>query len=350
MLGTTLDNVRAPDETDRGLIHALHIDARAPFSQISLALGVSTQTVARRYQSLRAKASLRILGLPHPQHARLAEWLVRLSVSPGASRDVAVALSRRADITLVSLVSGGSEIVAIVQAPVTATSAERLLSRDVPRTAGVTAVSAHRLLHLYLGRPTVWRGCANVLDDHQRRCLQPQWATDAGHPNCEPTFSDTDVSLLAALREEGRASYADLAAATGRSPATVARRLAFLRASGSLYFEVGMDPALFGISTRTFLWMEVAPDRLDRVAVQLSGHEEAVFVAATTGRSNLVANVLCRDPAALHRFLTRVVGRLEGVRSVESAPVSQNVTRADAISVPPARYRVPNPRVARQAG
>src|SRR5258708_7542057 len=320
MVSPILDNFRTPDETDRGLIHALHIDARAPFSQIGSALGVSTQTVARRYQSLRAKASLRVLGLPHPQHAHRAEWLIRLTVSPGASRDVAFALSRRADTSWVSLVSGGAEIVAIVQAPIMATSAETLLTRDVPRTAGGTAAPAHRLLHLYLGRPAIWRRCANILDDHQRRCLQPRWLTNPGHPICEPAFTGTDVSLLAALREEGRASYADLAAATGRSPATVARRLAFLRASGSLYFEVDMNPAVFGISTRTFLWMEVAPDRLDQVALRLSGHEEPVFVAATTGRSNLVANVLCPDPAALHRFLTPLLGPLAGAPPLTPAP------------------------------
>ena len=350
MLSTISDSFWTPDETDRGLIHALHIDARAPFSQIGSALGVSTQTVARRYQRLRAKASLRVLGLPHPQHAHRAEWLIRLAVSPGASRDVALALGRRADTSWVSLVSGGAEIVAIVQAPMTASSAETLLTRDVPRTAGVTAVSAHRLLHLYLGRPTVWRGCADILDDQQRRCLQPRWPTDPGHPNSEPAFSDTDVSLLAALREDGRASYADLATATGRSPATVARRLAFLRASGSLYFEVDMDHAVFGISTRTLLWMEVAPDRLDQVATRLSGHGEPVFVAATTGRSNLVANVLCPDPAALYRFLTRLVGTLDGVRSLESAPVLQTVKRAGPMSMPPAWYRAPSPGVVRHAG
>jgi len=350
MLSPILDKLRAPDETDRGLIHALHIDARAPFSQIGSALGVSTQTVARRYQSLRAIASLRVRGLPHPHRARRAEWLVRLTVSPAAARDVALALSRRADTSTVGLVSGGAEIIAIVQAPITASSAETLLARDVPRTAGVTAVSAHRLLHLYLGRPTFWRGCANTLDEHQRRCLQPRWLADTGDQVCEPAFSDADAGLLAALREEGRASYADLAAATGRSPATVARRLAFLRASGSLYFDVDMDPAVFGISTRTFLWLEVAPDRLDQVAQRLSRHEEPVFVAATTGRSNLVASVLCPDPAALHRFLTHLVGTLDGVRSLESAPVSQIVKREGSMPMPSVRYRAPSLGDVRRAG
>ena len=64
---TTLDAV------DRALIHALHLDGRAPFTKIGDVLGVSTQTVARRYRRLRAEASLRVVGLPDPQRAGQAE-------------------------------------------------------------------------------------------------------------------------------------------------------------------------------------------------------------------------------------------------------------------------------------
>ncbi|MFD7134491.1 AsnC family transcriptional regulator [Streptomyces sp. NPDC059894] len=38
------------DDSDRGLIHALRIDGRAPFSAIADVLGVSAQTVSRRYR------------------------------------------------------------------------------------------------------------------------------------------------------------------------------------------------------------------------------------------------------------------------------------------------------------
>jgi DNA-binding Lrp family transcriptional regulator len=37
------------DEVDHNIIHALRIDGRAPFSRIASVLGVSTQTVSRRY-------------------------------------------------------------------------------------------------------------------------------------------------------------------------------------------------------------------------------------------------------------------------------------------------------------
>jgi len=87
----------ALDDVDRALIHALHLDGRAPFTKIGEVLGVSTQTVARRYRRLRAEASLRVVGLPDPQRAGQAEWMVRLTATPNTARDVALALARRAD-------------------------------------------------------------------------------------------------------------------------------------------------------------------------------------------------------------------------------------------------------------
>ncbi|MEV5322939.1 MULTISPECIES: AsnC family protein [unclassified Nonomuraea] len=54
------------DELDRRLIHALQLDARAPFSRIAEVLGVSDQTVARRYRRLRSAGLLRVVAVPPP--------------------------------------------------------------------------------------------------------------------------------------------------------------------------------------------------------------------------------------------------------------------------------------------
>ncbi|MEU7790770.1 hypothetical protein [Amycolatopsis sp. NPDC049159] len=58
--------------------------------------------------------------------------------------------------------SGGTEICVNVQTP--AASDHSLLLRDIPRTASVTVVSAHQLLHRYFDGPTAWLGRANALD------------------------------------------------------------------------------------------------------------------------------------------------------------------------------------------
>ncbi|QKV90680.1 AsnC family transcriptional regulator [Streptomyces sp. NA02950] len=320
------------DDIDRGLIHALHIDGRAPFSTIADVLGVSTQTVSRRYRRLCADASLRVVGLADPDRAGRTQWLLRLTAGPHAAQDLAAALARRPDTSWVMLASGGTEIVAVVHTPTADGQAgHALLLHDIPRTAGITAVSAHCVLHTYLGGPTPWPGRVQSLDAEQRRRLQ--LATTPARSG-QQALTPADGGLLAALQRDGRASLTDLAAVTGWSAATVARRLADLRAGGALFFDVELDTTLLGVTTQAMLWMAVAPAHLDHVARTLAGHHELAYVAAVTGPSNLVAEALCPDPAALHRYLIEEVGCLEAIRSLETAPVLRTVKAAGPL--PPA--------------
>ncbi|WP_407287337.1 Lrp/AsnC family transcriptional regulator [Streptomyces sp. BP-8] len=362
------------DDVDRGLVHALHLDGRAPFSRIAAVLGVSTQTVARRYRRLRAAAGLRVVGLADPHRAGRAQWLVRLTAAPHSAQDLAHALARRADTSWVKLASGGTEIIAVVLTPADA-AGHSLLLHDIPRTAGITAVSAHYLLHTYLGGPTAWRGRANVLDEARQRQLAPRAGADdegstgrdgrdsrddrnnrdcrggAQPPTPVAELSDGDDRLLSALQRDGRTGQAELAAATGWSPATVARRLTTLRASGTLFFDVEVDDALYGATTQALLWMTVAPTHLDQVATDLARHDELAFVAATTGPTNLVAHALCPGPAALHHYLTHRLANRTAIRALETAPVLRTLKGAGPLASPapvrPPATTAPAPRARR---
>lgn len=326
---------------DRGLIHALTIDGRAPFSRIAAALGTSTQTVARRYRRLVADAALRVVGLADAGHAGRPRWMIRLTAGPPTARDIAQALARRPDTSWVKLTSGGTEIFAIIDPPPGAEGDRSLLLQDIPRTAGITAVSAHNVLHTYFGGPTGWRGRPNVLTSEQQALLVPAHGAEAERG----VLTSRDAGLMAELRQDGRTSLTDLAATTGWSAATVARRLAGLRASGAIFYDVEIAPEVFGATMQALLWMSVAPAHLDEVGTTLAGHEELAFVAATTGPTNLVANALCSGPAALHRYLTQRLGVLETIRSLETAPVLRTVKAVGPItgmrdrSAPPSRLK-----------
>ncbi|MBT2225599.1 AsnC family transcriptional regulator [Nonomuraea sp. NEAU-A123] len=348
------------DEVDRGLIHALHIDGRAPFGRIAEVLGTSTQTVARRYRRLRAEAALRVVGLPNPDRAGQTQWMIRLTATPSTVQDLAQSLARRADTSWVKLASGGTEIFAVIHASSDTQAVPTLLLHDIPRRASITAVSAHCLLHTYLGGPTAWRGHLEALTDQQQQQLEPPRATDtpAGRPPGtdtpasrppaadepspqppttnrsapRPPLTRADHDLIDALRQDGRATHADLAAATGVSQATVARRLADLRANGTIFFDVEIAPALLGATTQALLWMTVQPGHLDRVATTLAGHRELALVAATTGRTNLLANALCHSPADLHDYLIHRLGGLDAIHALETAPVLHTVKAAGPLT------------------
>ncbi|MEU6187841.1 AsnC family transcriptional regulator [Nocardia sp. NPDC047038] len=312
------------DELDRGIVHALHIDGRAPFSRIGTVLGVSTQTVARRYRRLRAEAGLRVVGLSRLDRDDHTRWLVRLGATTTAARTLAHSLARRPDTSWIKLLSGGTEILLILRMPHQADAAHPLLLQEIPRTAGITTVSAHYVLHTYLGGPTPWHGQVATLTERQQRQLTPPHHDALSARG----LSSADDALLSALQADGRAGLAELVAATGWSPATVARRLADLRAQGEIFFDVQADDTLFGATTQALLWMSVAPARLDQVGLELARHPELAFVLATTGPSNLVAQAMCPNPSALHRYLTRRLGSDDAIRTLEVTPVLATVKAA----------------------
>ncbi|KNB54228.1 Lrp/AsnC family transcriptional regulator [Streptomyces caatingaensis] len=312
------------DATDRALVHALQIDGRAPFRLIGEALGVSENTVARRYRRLRTAGVLRVVGGVDGTRLGGSAWTIRLRCTPDAAVALADALAARPDTSYVHLLSGGTEISCSVQTS-DADESEALLLHRLPRTARVTSVSAHLLLGRY-ALPSTWAGAAALTPEQAAR-LAPPPVDDTG----DITLLPADRPLLEHLARDGRASHAELAAATGRPESTVRRRLAALRAAGVLVLLIDIPPAALGFRTEARLWMSVRPSRLTAVAEELARHPEVSLVALTTGPTNLLAAVNCRDTQALSRYLTERVAALDAIRSMETAPVIRTVKRAGAL-------------------
>ena len=170
-------------------------------------------------------------------------------------------------------------------------------------------------------------------DQGQRRDRRDQGADAAHHEDLVQPADEHGPGNLreGAASRDGRASYAELAHATHWHESTVRRRVSELRAAGVLYLDVDVEEAAFGIGTRAHLWMSVAPARLAAVGEALARHPEIPFVAATSGASNLIASVLCRDDEALYRYLTERIASLDGVNAVEVAPIIRTAKRAATV-------------------
>src|SRR5205085_117714 len=132
----------------------------------------------------------------------------------------------------------------------------------------------------------------------------------------------------------GRASYAEIASTLHWHESTVRRRVEELRATGILYLDVDVDASAFGMRTNASLFLSVAPARLAAVGSALAQHPEVPFVAATSGKSNLGASVLCRDDYDLYRYLTERIAGLDGVTALEVAIVIRTAKRAATVLEP----------------
>ena len=124
------------DDLDRQVTHALRINGRAGYREIGAVLGVSDQTVARRYRRLRAEAGVRVVGLPNPIELGYETWLIRVRTAPDFAVQIAGALARRPDTGWVSITSGGTEIGCAVRVPAAVDRETLLLQKLPPDPAG----------------------------------------------------------------------------------------------------------------------------------------------------------------------------------------------------------------------
>ncbi|MER5756101.1 Lrp/AsnC family transcriptional regulator [Streptomyces sp. NPDC002088] len=302
------------DALDLKLLQALQLDGRAPFSRIGEVLGVSDQTIARRFRRLRTTAGLRVVGVVDESRLGRTGWIVRLRCTPDVADQLANALARRSDTSYVNLISGGTEVLCAMK-PRSRQDRDELLFDRLQRTPRVVSVSAHCLLHIFYGGPLGGLDKIQALDPDEAEALRP--------PRVEPDdalirLDEDDEALVALLRRDGRATFSELQTATGQSESVVKRRVERLRASGALYFDVQHDSASLGLGVGAMLWLTVAPSALADVGQALAEHREVVFAAVITGQANLVASVVTSGTGELYHYLSEKIGALQGVQTVET--------------------------------
>lgn len=308
------------DRLDLQVLSALEVDARAPFSRIGAVLGVSDQTVARRFRRLSAEAGLRVVAVRDAERLGQDQWMLRLRCAPDSATVIADALAKRRDTAWIGLAAGGTEIVCMTR-PRHPGDHDDLLLGKLPRTPSVVEIRAQQLLHRFYGGPHGWLRKFGALDADQIAALTPRFDTPAGPARILPE----DEPLLAVLERDGRAGHPELQRATGRSESSVKRRLAALLASGAVYIDVEYHSEAFGHGLAAALWITTTPSALHAVGQALATHNEIAFASATAGPSHIVVTAVVRDTAGLYGYLSGPLGRLEGVQHVETTPFLRRV-------------------------
>ncbi|MEU9156133.1 AsnC family transcriptional regulator [Streptomyces sp. NPDC048417] len=308
------------DELDLRLLSALEVDGRASFSRIGAVLGVSDQTIARRYRRLCAEAGLRVVAVRDAERLGQDQWMLRLRCAPDGATVIAEALAKRPDTAWIGLASGGTEIACMTR-PRHPGDHDDLLLGKLPRTPSVVEIRAQQLLHRFYGGPSGWLRKFGALTDDQVAALRPPAPGGDGPARLDPE----DAPLLAALERDGRATYPELQRATGRSESAVKRRLAALIASGAVYIDIEYRSEVLGYGTAAVLWITTAPSAMHSVGEALAGHDEVAFAAATAGPSHVVVTAVVRNTAGLYAYLSGPLGRLEGVQHVEATPFLRRV-------------------------
>lgn len=296
-------------EIEQRVVSALQVDGRAGPGRVAEVLGLSPRTVTRVIARLRADGRLSVVCVPDPRHGLRGALLLRVKVLRGRTPVIAGALAKRDDVLFVDILAGGEEISAVALGGVDG----RLVHEALPSTSAVTEVRAHAVLHVF-SDATQWR--TGLLTDAEIAALTPP------APGADVTPDALDERLLSLLAVDARLAPGELAAAVKAPESTVRRRLDRLATAGRIRTYANIDVRALGLEVDANVWMTVPPGSLDETGRALASHPMVHGTLATTGVTNLMAAVWCRDLGDLYAFVTGL-----DVPSAEVTVVAKAVKR-----------------------
>lgn len=124
--------------------------------------------------------------------------------------------------------------------------------------------------------------------------------------------------MVELLQQDGRLSIAELARALGVTQVTSRRKLRRLLADGIIRVVATVDPFDVGYETPVIIGLKVERGMLDAVAEELSKLPQVRYVGASTGRVDLIIEVVTRTNQDLAEFLLTELAAIDGIMDSET--------------------------------
>lgn len=139
-------------------------------------------------------------------------------------------------------------------------------------------------------------------------------------------LDQTGFRIVRYILDNPRASYAEIARATGIAETTVRRRLEAMIENGTLTPAMIPDVRHLGFETLALVGIRVNLIHLDETSERIADLAEVTSLHMTMGRYDLIAAIAQPTLDDLRNFIVREIAPLAGVRETETF-VSSRATK-----------------------
>lgn len=267
-------------EVDLALVHALQVDARAPWSRIAEVLDVDAATVSRRWSAISEAGWAWFTVWPSPEHhsARSDAALIRVTGNPSEAEVATwcalpwVLSVERTSAGLCALAVGRGGLEALEQ---------RIRSAFLAPGVDTVVEYATEVRR----EDSSWR--LRVLSEQQTARLGDRGTVST--PLRREPREDIVGEVTAALREDARMSWGALGARLGVSDATARRTVERLIADGSV--RVGCDVAMLAVGLGRGAVVRIGDWSSTETAHRVMNHPAVHRIACTVGPATATVSV-----------------------------------------------------------
>ncbi len=132
-----------------------------------------------------------------------------------------------------------------------------------------------------------------------------------------PNLDATAKRIIELLQGDGRLSYSAIAKDVGLSEAAVRHRVQKLIESGVVQIVAVTDPLQMGFARQAMIGIKITGNVQD-VAAELAKMHELDYIVITTGRFDLIAELVAESDDELLDIVSRRVSAIDGVVTTET--------------------------------
>lgn len=136
-------------------------------------------------------------------------------------------------------------------------------------------------------------------------------------PSSPIALDEIDKAIIRELQVDGRIAYAQLGPKVGLSQAAARQRVQRLIESGVMQVVAVTNPLMLGFNLQAMIGIQAEGD-LREVAAKLSEIPEVDYVVITSGRFDLMVEVVCAGTEDLLDLVNDVIRSMPSVRSAET--------------------------------
>ena len=136
------------------------------------------------------------------------------------------------------------------------------------------------------------------------------------HPRTQ-SLDDTAKRIIELLQSDGRLSYSAIAKDVGLSEAAVRHRVQKLIESGVMQVVAVTDPLQMGFARQAMIGIKVSGN-IREVAAELAAMHQLDYIVVTTGRFDILAEIVAESDDELLDIISTQVSALDRVVSTET--------------------------------
>ncbi|KAA1376528.1 Lrp/AsnC family transcriptional regulator [Aeromicrobium fastidiosum] len=136
------------------------------------------------------------------------------------------------------------------------------------------------------------------------------------HPRAQ-SLDDTAKRIIELLQDDGRLSYSAIAKDVGLSEAAVRHRVQKLIESGVMQVVAVTDPLQMGFARQAMIGIKVSGN-IREVAAELATMHQLDYIVVTTGRFDILAEIVAESDDELLDIISTQVSALDRVVSTET--------------------------------